>query len=521
MLPTELLRLVLLLLAACVLLALVARRLHVPPAASYVVGGGVIALLPGVPPLQLDPELVLTLFLPPLLMSSAFFTDWREFRANLRPILLLAVGCVIFTTVTVGCVAKWLLPDLPWAACFALGAIVSPPDAVAAEAVLSRLPLPRRLVAVLEGESLVNDASGLVLYRFAVAAALSGTFSPAEAAGTFVAVAAGGVLAGLVSVSCFLWVVRRLHDTSLEIAASFLAAWTSYIAADALGASGVLSTVACGLVLGRRQHESLSPTTRLEAQATWRFMTFVLEALVFVLIGFSLNSVLDRLGGQGALSLLPTAAAVTLAAVVARPVWVFPATYLPRFLIPALRRRDPSPPLRVPAAVAWAGMRGVVSLAVALALPEGFPGRDAILLITFVVIVVTVLGQGTTLGPLLRAMGVTSSAAPSDDGEGRARAAVAAAQVRHLEARSSGPLHGASIAALLPHYRQIASLRVDGMWEEGRARLRLQLEALSAGRAELLRMHRAGHLSDPVMQAVERELDLEEAQFRRRLGETE
>ena len=518
--PVTLLRLVLLLLAACVLLALVARRLRVPPAAAYVVGGGALAFVPGIPRLHLDSDLVLTLFLPPLLMSSAFFTDWQEFRANLRPILLLAVGCVAFTTVVVAVAAKELLPALPWAACFTLGAIVSPPDAVAAEAVLSRLPLPRRLVMVLEGESLVNDASGLVLYRVAVAAALSGAFSPARAAATFVLVAAGGVLIGLATVLCLLWVLKRLNDTSLEIAAGFLAAWASYIAADAAGVSGVLSTVASGVMLGARQHEALSPLTRLEAQATWRFVTFVLEALVFVLIGFSLNSILGRLGIAGAATLLPTAGLVTLAVIVARPVWVFPATYLPRLLSSALRQREPYPPLRLPAAVSWAGMRGVVSLAIALALPERFPGRDPILLIAFVVIVVTVLGQGTTLGPLLRVMGVAGSA-PQDDATGPVRAAVAAAQVRHLEARSGDPLRSASVNALLPYYRQIASLRTDGLREEGRARLRLRLEALSAGRAELLRLHRAGQVPDPALQAVERELDLEEAQLRRGLGEAE
>jgi len=514
--PVELLRVVLLLLAVCVLLALAARKLRVPPAAAYVVGGIVLALLPGVPPLRLDPDLVLTLFLPPLLTASAFFTDWRAFRANLRPILLLAVGCVVFTTVAVACVAKLLVPGLPWAACFALGAIVSPPDAVAAGAVLSRLKLPRRLVVVLEGESLVNDASGLVLYRFAVAAALSGTFSPAGAVVSFVLVAVGGIAAGLMVGWCLVRALGILHDTSLEIAASFLAAWASYIVADEIGVSGVLSTVACGLLLGQRQHEVLSPRTRLEAQATWHFATFVLEALVFVLIGFSLHSVLGRLGIQGTLDLLPEAAAVTAAAAVARPVWVFPATYLPRLLIPALRRHDPYPPLRMAAAVSWAGMRGVVSLAAALALPEGFPGRDGILLTTFVVIVVTVLGQGTTLGPLLQAIGITGQES-ADEGESEARAAMAVAQLRHLEARRGEPEHADAASAILPYYRQVAGLQAHGMHGEGETRLRLRLDALHAGRAELLHLHRAGQVTEPALQALERELDLEEARLRRRL----
>ena len=408
--PVFIFKLILALLAVAVLLALAARRLRIPSSAAYVTGGMALAVLPGTPQLVVDPGLILALFLPPLLQSSAFFTVWRDFRANLRPILLLAIGCVAFTTLIVGVVLKFAVPALPWAACFALGAIISPPDAVSASAILERLRIPRRLRTVLEGESLVNDASGLVLYRFATAAALTGTFSAGPATVTFVYVAAAGIATGLVFGRASSWLTRRLHDVHLEIALSFLVAWSSYMAAEAIGASGVLSTVACGLTMGWQQHESFSSRTRLQARATWGFVVFVLEALVFVLIGLSLNGVLARLGARHALSLVPLALVITATLVAARFIWVFPATYLPILLWPGARAREPLPPVAIPLIVSWAGMRGVVSLAVALALPEDFPGHDLILFLTFFVILVTVLVQGTTLGPLIRLLGVARPA---------------------------------------------------------------------------------------------------------------
>jgi monovalent cation/hydrogen antiporter len=254
--------LILLLMAAVVGLELLARRMRLPPAAAFILGGIALALIPGVPDITLDPDLALLLFLPPLLLSSAFFTVWRDFRANLRIILQLAVGAVAFTTFGVGLVAHWIEPSLPWAACFALGAIVSPPDAVAAKAVLQGLSLPPRITVLLEGESLVNDASGLVLYRFAVAATLTGTFDAGQAALSFGTLAVGGVIAGM----AFGWIVTfllgRLRDATLSVIASFLAAWAAYIGGEAIHVSGVLSTVACGLVMGWRQHTVLSAVTR-------------------------------------------------------------------------------------------------------------------------------------------------------------------------------------------------------------------------------------------------------------------
>lgn len=394
---------VLLLMAAIVVLEVLARRLRLPRAAALIVGGIALALLPGAPDVELEPDLALVLFLPPLLMSSAWFTAWRDFRSDIRIILQLAVGAVAFTTFAVGLVAHLVQPSLPWGACFALGAIVSPPDAVAAKAVLQKLPLPPRIVLLLEGESLVNDASGLLLFRIAVAASLTGSFSAGHAAFAFAWLALGGVLLGVAVAYVSLFVIRRIGDADLIIVWGFLTAWMSYIAAESTGFSGVLSTVACGMVLGWQQHAVLPAAARTRSLAVWGVIVFVLESLVFVLIGLSLRGVLTRLGGGSAVvALLPSILAIVAAVIAARFAWVFPAAYLPRALIPALRRKDPYPPLSVPFVLSWAGLRGVVSLAAALSLPDGFPGRDFILAATFAVILVTVLVQGTTLSLLAR-----------------------------------------------------------------------------------------------------------------------
>jgi monovalent cation/hydrogen antiporter len=519
--------LILVLMAVVIGLELLARRMRMPPAAAFILGGIALALIPGVPDIALDPDLALVLFLPPLLLSSAFFTVWRDFRANLRIILHLAVGAVVFTTLSVGLVAHWVEPSLPWAACFALGAIVSPPDAVAAKAVLQGLSLPPRLMVLLEGESLVNDASGLVLYRFAVAAALTGTFDAGQAALSFATLAVGGVIAGI----AFGWfvsiVLGRLHDPTLSVIASFLAAWASYIGGEALHVSGVLTTVACGLVMGWRQHTVLSATTRIQASAVWKVAAFILESLIFILIGLSLRGVVQRLGGSwDAIGLLmPPASAIILTVILTRFVWMFPATYVPRFLIPALRRRDPYPPISVPIVMSWAGMRGVVSLAAALALPEEFPGRDFIVATTFAVILATVLVQGATLAPLIRALRLSGfSLAPGTTlPEAEARARVAAAQLAEVERQSisDGKSHRHPRLVEQYGYRARAAARFSensgGLIIHKREHFTVVLSAVVAGRVEILRLHRDGHIHDTVLHTLEHELDLEEMTARRHL----
>jgi CPA1 family monovalent cation:H+ antiporter len=516
--------LILVLLAVALGLAVLARWLQVPTAVVFVLGGMALAVAPGAPEIRLDPELTMTLFLPPLLMASAYFTSWRAFRANLRPILLLAVGAVAFTTVTVAVVAKALLPGLPWAACFALGAIVSPPDAVAAASVLERLRMPRRIVTVLSGESLVNDASGLVLYRFAVAAAMTGVFDPVVATGAFLAVSAGGIGVGLVAGWGLAWLAPRLRDTHLETAASFLAAWGSYILAEQLHVSGVLATVVCGVWFGWRRHEVLSARTRLEARAAWGFVVFVMDALVFILIGLSLHGVLQRIGPGQAEVLAPAALAVVATVIVGRFVWVFPAAQLSR--PPWVRKRDPVPPAAVLTVISWAGMRGVVSLAAALALPAGFPGRDAVIVLTFAVILGTVLLQGVTLGPLIRRLGLGDGEGEGEHPAVQARLAAERAALAAIEHRAADPLDGAMAADLLAEYRDRAGTTVGdaGPTLAARraareARLVLRLHANEAARVHLVAQSRAGELDDDALAVVVEELDLEDLRLRHQLGQ--
>lgn len=515
---------VLLLISASLLLTLIARRLRLPQAGALIIGGALLAIVPGMPSLELDPDLVLVLFLPPLLLLSAYLTDWRAFRANLRIILQLAIGAVLFTTLAVGWITHFLLPDLPWAACFALGAIVSPPDAVAAKAVLKGMPLPSRTVTLLEGESLLNDATGLVLYRFAVVAALTGTFSGTGAAGTFLYLVLGGVLIGLACGFAASFATGFLFDGELGVAASFLAAWGSYILGETLGVSGVLATVVCGIVMGWRQHESLDAEQRFQSQAVWRVLGFILESLIFILIGLSLRSVLDRMSLSSIASeqILLQIGAIVLTVVVARFVWIVTLSYGVRALFPALRRRDPYPAFRIPLVMSWAGMRGVVSLAAALALPANFPGRDFILLATFAVILVTVIVQGATLAPLVRWLGF-ERASSSDVGtfsEGVARQHVVAAQlaaVQTLSHQEGGDHRHPRLVEQLEFRLAAITRAIDagGALDSVRtAHFDTLLASVAAGRAELIRMFRAGDIDNELLRALEQELDADEIRAR-------
>ena len=523
--PAQQFELILLLLSAVIGLELLARRVHLPPAAALILGGIVLALIPGVPEIRLDPDLAMVLFLPPLLLASAFFTVWRDFRANLRIILQLAIGAVAFTTACVGIVAHWVVPSLPWSACFALGAIVSPPDAVAAKAVLARVRLPPRMMVLLEGESLVNDATGIVLFRFAVAAGLTGAFSAADAAVSFGVLSIGGIAVGYACGWLTMQVIARLRDPTLMVLCSFLAAWGSYIGGEAVQVSGVLSTVTCGLVMGVRQHRVLDAITRTRARAVWDVVSFVLESLVFILIGLSLRAVLTRLGADGGsvMAQVPAAAAIVLAVILSRVAWIFPATYLPRWLIPALRRKDPVPPVAVPVIMSWAGMRGVVSLAAALSLPDGFQGRDFIVATSFLVILVTVLLQGSTLAPLIRAfrLDAFSLREPATLREDEARARMAQVQLAAVQAKSGNGDGTERHPRLVEQfgYRARASAKfVEAGGALGPHRVEhfsVVLHAIDAGRTEILRLHQAGEIHDSVLHALEQELDLEELSARR------
>ncbi len=356
--------------AAVIALHWAAERLSFLPSAALLLGGGALAFLPNLPKVSLDPELVLVLFLPPLLMDGAYYAAFGRLRRHLPGILSLAVGAVLFTTLVVGLVLHQLVPGLPWAACFALGAIVSPPDAVAARSVLQRVRLPRRLQALLEGESLINDATGLVLFRFAIAAALTGSFNALDAGSSFVLLAVGGVVVGTAIGFAGVFILRRLPDQTLIVATATLLSWAAYLGGEALHVSGVIPGVAAGIVFGWYQHEVLPARVRMQGAAFWR-------TLVFILIGFSLRGVLDRVGLERVFtSMALPVIGIVVAVLLTRFAWVFGS----ELLLGMLKRTGVSRvrPLgwRQATVLSWAGMRGVVTLAVALSLPNEMPGRD-------------------------------------------------------------------------------------------------------------------------------------------------
>ena len=519
--------LLLVLVTASVALAYIAQRLHIPLAVALVIGGIALAFVPGVRTIELEPELVLALFLPPLLQASAYRTDWPAFQFNLRPILLLAVGAVFFTAAAVAVVTKLLVTDLPWWAAIALGAIVAPPDAVAATAVLKQVKLPKRLVTVLEGESLINDASSLVLYRFAVAATLAGSFSLSEGVLQFFGAAIGGTIVGWAVGRATMWMFDRIEDTLLDITITLLAGFMAYFAAEQLHASGVLAAVACGLLHGRKQHAEFTAQTRLAVTTVWEFIEFLLTALVFMLIGLQLRGIVERLEGYDTAGLAMLGLAVSATLIVSRFLWVFPAIWLPRALSRAVRERDPMPPWSYPAVLSWAGMRGVVSLAAALALPARFPGRDIIVFLAFCAIFATLVIQGTTLGWVIRKLGLQEDDTTLPEpvtAQARAELATASLQAvqQHLDDERS--IHGEAATELIDEYKlraeraSIEGQDVETKTSQLEAQQRLRLVAIEAARDKL--REQTDEIDADAHRALGEELDLEEQQIRRALGGT-
>jgi CPA1 family monovalent cation:H+ antiporter len=479
------------------------------------------------PEVELDPELVLVLFLPPLLYAAAFFSDLRALRDEMRAISLLSIGLVGVTACAVAVIAHEVM-GLSWALAFALGAIVSPTDPVAATTIMRRLGAPRRLVNVIEGESLVNDATALVAYRVAVAAAVGGTFSALDAGLEFVGAAAGGIAIGLAVGFVVAEIRMRLDDTPTELTISLLTAYAAFIPADELGLSGVLAAVTAGVYLGWRAHELASPQTRLQGFALWQILVFLLNATLFILIGLQLPVILDGLEGRGAGEVIGYSALVCATVIGVRFAWVFTVPYLVRALDrrPQQRERRVGPRPRIVSA--WAGMRGAVSLAAALALPletdagAPLPDRDLILFITFAVILVTIVGQGLTLPALIRRLGVREDGAEEEAEEVRARLVAARAALERLdELVSEDWTRDETIERVRGMYEfrlrrfkvRAGKLEDDGIEGQSVAYQRLMHDLFAVQRQALVELRNAGTISNDVMHRVERELDLEEARL--------
>ncbi len=531
---TETIQTLLFLLAVLVAVAVVAERLRIAPSILLVVAGIVLALVPGLPQVELAPEFVLLVILPPLIYSAGVQMSWREFRFNLRPIALLAVGCVLFTTCAVAAALHGLL-GWQWGAAFLLGAIVAPPDVVAPLAIARRLGLPRRIIVILEGEGLANDATALLLYRFAVAAVSTGEFSLAEAAGTFALIVVGEITWGIVVGRLALRLRQWAHNPRVEITLSLMTPYLAYWVPQRWGGSGVLATVATGLYVSWNGPRLISAATRLQGIFFWDLLIYLIEGFVFLLTGLEVRALTERAHSFFVREVLVATAITSLIAIAARFIWVFPATYLPRWLSPSLRRRDPSPPWQMPFVIAFTGVRGVVSLAAALAIPlaatDGapFPRRDLILFVTFAVILITLVGQGLLLPSVIRWLGLLRGAADEQrhewQAEHAARAAAMNAARQYLETLATQRQLSEHVVALLSarHEQRMRQLPKDleqGL-EQARALNELKVELINAERDFLHGLLRDGKLTDESRRRIERELDLEEESIAcKRGGET-
>jgi CPA1 family monovalent cation:H+ antiporter len=517
------------LLVAVAALVTLARRIQVPYPILLVIGGTGLSLVPGLPHVELEPDLVFLVFLPPILYAAAYLSSLRELRDNLKPISLLAIGLVLLTTVAVAAVAHALVKDLSWAAAFALGAIVAPSDAVATTAIAQRLGTPRRLTAIIEGESLVNDATALVAYRLAIMAAATGTFSASEATIQFVWVAVGGIAIGLIVGWLLIWLWRHLDDPSVEILLSFLAAYAAYLPAEALGVSGVLASVIAGLYVGRRQARVRGSKSRIQGRAVWDNSIFLINGLVFILIGLQMAGIVERLVDRDFVWLIGAGALVSLTVILARFVWLIPATYLPYWLVPSLRTSHPAPPWQGLVVLGWSGMRGVVSLAAALSLPftltngESFPERDVLVFLTFCVILVTLVGQGLTLPWLIQRLGVGEDGTPEHEAVHAREVAVTAAQQRIEALAEEWPGHLPLIETLRSQYAHRASHLAEHTHDDHDRPIfnheaeqemlehsQIRKSIINAERDAVIDLRDRGVITDDILRQLEQDLDLEE-----------
>jgi monovalent cation/hydrogen antiporter len=516
------------LMAIAAFAALGARRIHIPESILLVLVGLAISFLPSMPRIELEPQLVLSLFLPPLLYRAGVNMSWRGFRANLWPILFLAVGLVIFTAVTVAEVSHYLL-GLPLAVGFVLGAVVSPPDAVAPMAIARRFVLPSRVLTVLEGEGLVNDATALILFSFAIAAVTEGKhFLFAEAGGEFLAIVLGEISWGLFIGWGGMSLRRWADDPRVEMVFALLTPFAAFWIPESLGGSGVLATVVCGLFVSWNGPRFISPATRLQGFFVWDLVVYLVESIVFLLTGLQARVVADTLDLTEWERLAASCAAVCVVIIAVRFIWVYLATYLPRWLFPAWARRDPIPPAKGTFVVAFTGIRGVVSLAAALSIPmeaggAAFPDRGLVLLVTFAVILVTLVGQGFTLPLVISWLGIVEYGQKEADSDKRREIAARLASIDAALARLDkleGAVAAPDAARALRRRNEdrrayfVAACRDVAHGDISNASAALQLQFLDAERSSIADLYTRSEINDEARRRIERELDLEDSRIR-------
>jgi monovalent cation/hydrogen antiporter len=511
-------------LAELAAVAVAAKRLNVSPSILLVIAGIGMALIPGLPQVQLAPEVVLLVILPPLIYSAGVAMSWREFKFNLRPIALLAFGCVIFTTCAIAAAAHYFL-QFDWALGFLLGAIISPTDIVAPLAIARQLGLPRRIVVVLEGEGLANDATALVLYKFAVAAVSTGTFSLEQASVTFILIVIGETIYGL----AIGWLSLRLRqwadEPRVEITLSLMTPYLAFWVPAHFGGSGVLATVACGLYVSWNGPLLIPFATRLQGIFFWDLIVYLIEGLVFLVTGLQARTLIEQSHAFTIRELVMATIWTTLIAVVARFLWIFPATYIPRWVSPSLAKRDPAPNWQAPFFLAFTGVRGVDSLAVALALPyavmsgDSFPHRDLILFVTFGVIIITLIGQGTMLPWVVRWLGLNRLAHEEHANEIKDELDARVSALQEVEKRfdkliSERELPDEVIELLRTRNQSRSQILPDNLQdslEQMRLSASVKKELILAEREFIYQLLRDGKITDEARRRIEYELDLEEA----------
>lgn len=512
------------LVAVTALVDALSTRLRVPPSIMLVVVGAAVSMVPAIPTVLIHPQIVLLLFLPPLIYASGVGMSWRGFRNNLRPILLLAIGCVLFTASAVAGAVHWLLA-IPWSVAFLLGAVVSPPDPVAPMAIASRLTLPKRLLTILEGEGVVNDATALILVGIATAAVTLGRFSLADAGIDFVAIVVGELVWGIAIGWGMLRLRGVLRNPQAEILLALLTPYLAFWVPHLLGGSGVLAALVAGLHVSWNGRRAIAPPTRLQGYFVWGLVVHALEGLIFLLMGLQARAVTAGLDGGGWERLVVAGISVSIVVVAVRFVWVFPATYIPRWLFPSVRRADPYPPWQNIFLIGFTGIRGVVSLVAALSIPTmiggaPFPERGLILFTAFCVIIVTLIGQGLVLPLLLPRLGLVAAgeaeAADAKDREVHARVAGVTAVLNELDAIAAEGAPRAAVAIL----RQRHEARRSGYAGTADAAIvvspvtqgaDIQSRLIVAERRAIDRLYLDGGITDDARRRVERELDLEDA----------
>jgi monovalent cation/hydrogen antiporter len=514
------------------MLAMLSDKLRISYPIFLVMAGLGISMIPGIPQIRLDPNFVFIIFLPPLLYSAAWYTSWHDFWRMRRPIGFLAFGLVLLTATAVAYVAHNLIPNFPLALGFLLGGIVSPPDAVAASSVLEHLKIPKRVTTILEGESLVNDASSLIIFRFALAALVTGKFIAWKAGLDFLMVVFMGILIGLVIAHIVYAIHRWLPTTAtIDTAITLISPYLMYIAAEHFHYSGVLAVVSGGLFLSFRSHDVFNYSSRLQSVSVWNVVVFLLNGVVFILIGLQLPGIVRGLGEYSLLAAIGYGIAISLVAILVRLAWVYPGAYLPRLLSKRIRETETRPGKNLVFIIGWAGMRGVVSLASALAIPitlageDAFPHRNLILFITFIVILITLVFQGLTLPLIIRWLGIQANDNEEEQQQLSLRLRLAKAVIQHIETQ-----YEQEVASIEPfrqlkaRYERVADIAGRQIGSEDQREnepdfmpvfRKLLLEVVDIQRQELLRLRNSDEFSDELLREKEFELDLEEARYSR------